>query len=39
MLPNSDLHTHKVTEGEGEKVFHTNGNEKKAGVEILISEK
>ena len=31
---------HIQTESEGlEKIFHTNGDQKKAGVTILISEK
>ena len=31
---------HTQTESEGwKKIFHANGNEKKAGVEILISDK
>lgn len=31
---------HKQTESEGlEKIFHANGNDKKAGVPILISDK
>ena len=30
---------HIQTESEGEKIFHANGNQKKAGVAILVSDK
>ena len=38
--PISDLGTHKDWKwGNGKKIFHANGNQKKAGVAILISDK
>ena len=38
-LPTSDLGTHKAENEEMKKIFHANGNQKKAGVVILISDK
>ena len=36
----SDLGTHTDWKwGDGKKIFHVNGNQKKAGVAILISDK
>ena len=35
----SDLGTHKAENEEMKKIFHANGNQKKAGVVILISDK
>ena len=32
-------HTHRLKVGEWKKIFHANGNQKKAGVAILISDK
>ena len=38
--PTSDLGTHRDWKwGDGKKIFHANGNQKKAGVAILISDK
>ena len=38
--PNSDLGKHTDRKwGDGKKIFHANGNQKKAGVAILISDK
>ena len=31
--------TYRLKVGEWKKIFHTNGNQKKAGVAILISDK
>ena len=38
MLVTSDLHIQTENE-EMEKIFHANGNEKKAGIPILTSDK
>ena len=35
----SDLGTHTLKVRGWKKIFHANGNEKKAGVAILISDK
>ena len=38
--PTSDLGTHTDWNwGDGKKIFHANGNQKKAGVAILLSDK
>ena len=37
--PTSDLWTHTDKARGWKKVFHTNGNQKKAGVAILVSDK
>ena len=37
--PTSDLRTHTDKVRGWKKIFHTNGNQKKAGVVILISDK
>ena len=38
--PASDLGTHTDWKrGDGKKIFHANGNQKKAEVAVLISEK
>ena len=37
--PTSDLGTHTEKVRGGKKIFHVNGNQKKAGVAILISDK
>ena len=38
--PISDLGTHTDWKwGDGKKIFHANGNQKKAGVAILLSDK
>ena len=38
--PTSDLGTHTGWKwGDGKRIFHANGNQKKAGVAILISDK
>ena len=37
--PTSDLGTHRLKVKGWKKIFHANGNQKKAGVAILISDK
>ena len=37
--PTSDLGTHRLKVRWWKKVFHANGNQKKAGVALLISDK
>ena len=37
--PTSDLGTHTHWKWEWKKIFHANGNQKKAGVAILVSDK
>ena len=37
--PTSDLGTHRLKVRGWKKIFHANGNQKKAGVAILISDK
>ena len=36
--PTSDLGTHRLKPGGWKKIFHANGNPKKAGVAIFISD-